>query len=459
VAGVLSLLLLAGSGWGWYLARVAQASVSRTDAIPTSGNSDVHGKSHAGAEMNLLLVGMDSRKGLTVAQQKEYSTGNLSGLHNTDTMMLVHIPSDGSAASFVSFPRDIYAAIPGHGEGKLNSAYLFGYNAASGTATERDAAGARLLIQTISQMSGLQVDHFAEVNLLGFINLSAIVGGVQVNLCQAAHDPDTGASFPAGVQTLTGSQALLFVRQRHGLPRSDLDRVVRQQVYIAGMLRNLLSSNLLLNPVKQRQVVQQVGSSITLDKGLDVFTLASQMQSVRPGNITLQTIPGLTDGRVPSWGDVLQLPSQSVLSDFFASLAHPRPAPTSLTPSSVAPKTLAPGDVTVSVLNGSGVPGAASTAATRLTTAGFLASSGGNAHSTATTTIRYHAGDEAAAATLAARVPGAAMAVDGSLAAGAVQLIIGSDYNGIGKAVTAAAQTSSSYATTERTAADTSCIN
>src|SRR4051794_38536828 len=318
LCGVLSLLLLAGSGWGWYLARVAEASVSRTDAIPTTGNSDVNGSDHAGAEMNLLLVGMDSRKGLTAAQQAEYSTGDPDGVLNTDSMMLVHVPADGSAASFVSLPRDTYVSIPGYGESRLNSAYARGYNASDGTDAERDAAGAQLLIQTVSQFTGLEIDHFAETTLLGFITPSPIVGGFEVTLCAATSAPNPGADFPAGVQTITGADALKFVRQRHGLPHWDLDRVVRQQVYIAGMLRNILSSDLLLDPTKQQAVVEQVGTSVTFDQGLDIFDLASQMQNVQPGSITFQTVPGLTDARI-NGADVLQPPSQDVLNAFFAS--------------------------------------------------------------------------------------------------------------------------------------------
>lgn len=461
VSGLLSALLLAGSGWGWYLVRVAQASVNRTDAIPTTGNSDVNGAQHAGQEMNLLLVGMDSRKGLTPQQQAEYATGDPGAVLNTDTMMLVHIPADGSAASFVSFPRDMYVSIPGHGKGKLNAAYAFGYNSAKGDDAARDAAGARLLIQTISQLSGLQIDHFAEVNLLGFINLSTIVGGVQVNLCKATYDDMTGAHFPAGLQTLSGRQALLFVRERHGLPRSDLDRVVRQQAYIAGMLRNVLSSHLLLDLGKQKAIVKQVGSSVTLDRGLDVFDLAAQMQSVRPGNITFQTIPGLTDARDPQWGDILQLPSRSRLERFFATLTSAPAggsASTAPTTSATAPTTVAPSSVRVRVLNGSVVPRAAATAASALAADGFEATNGGNAARTARTTIKYAPGDEARAATLAAQVPGAAQAADPGLPAGAVQLVIGSDFNGIGKAVDTTPPASAG-AGQPRTAADTSCIN
>ena len=461
LAAVLSVLLLAGSGWGWYLARVAQASVSRTDAIPSSGNSDVNGSDHAGSEMNLLLVGMDSRTGLTPQQQEEFSTGDPDGVLNTDSMMLVHVPADGSAASFVSLPRDTYVSIPGHGKGRLNSAYAQAYNATQGSDAQKDAAGAQLLIQTVSQFSGLQIDHFAEVNLLGFINLSTIVGGVTVNLCQATSDPYSGADFPAGVQTIGGADALKFVRQRHGLPGGDLDRVVRQQVYIAGMLRNVLSSHLLLNLSKQKQIVQQVGSSVTFDQDLDVFDLAAQMQTVQPGSITFQTIPGLTNARIDG-ADVLQPPSAKVLNAFFASLtATPAAASSSAAaPTSKAPQ-VSPGSVTVSVLNGSGEAGAASTAATALEGAGFQAGSGGNADRTATTTVRHRTGDDAAAALVAAQVPGAAVAVDDSVPADTVQLVIGTDYNGIGKAVTAAAPAASSSAAASdvRTAEDAGCIN
>jgi LCP family protein required for cell wall assembly len=457
IAAVLSVLVLAGSGWGWYLVRVAEASVNRTDAIPDSGNSDVSGGDHAGEEMNLLLVGMDSRTGLTPEQQAEFSTGDPEGVLNTDSMMLVHLPADGSGASFVSLPRDTYVSIPGHGEGRLNSAYSRGYNETEGSDAERDAAGAQLLIQTVSQFSGLQIDHFAEIDLLGFINLSSIVGGVQVNLCQATSDPLSGADFPAGVQTISGDDALKFVRQRHGLPNFDLDRVVRQQVYVAGMLRNILSTDLLLDLGKQKAIVEQVGSSLTLDQGLNLFDLAAQMQGVQPGAITFQTVPGLTPIRIDG-ADVLEPPGEEEVEAFFAALAAtPEADPEPEAPGGEAP-TVSPDSVTVSVLNGSGVSGAAATAADELSNAGFEADSGGNADPTDTTTVLHAPGDEAAAALVAAQVPGAALAVDDSLPAGTVELVIGSDYNGIGQAVTAP-EPAPEDAESGRTADDPSCIN
>jgi LCP family protein required for cell wall assembly len=455
VATVLSITVLAGSGWGWYLAQVAQASLGRTDAIPADGNADAQGSDHAGEAMNLLLVGRDSRAGLTPEQQAEFSTGGPEGLLNTDSMILAHVPADGSRAAFVSLPRDLYVPIPGHGKDKLNAAFGYGYTDAPGSEAEKQAAGARLLIRTISAVTGVQVDHYAEVNLLGFVTISSIVGGVQVNLCNAVDDPKSGARFPAGVQTISGAQALAFVRQRDGLPRTDLDRQVRQQVFLAGLIRNVLSSDVLLDPGRQRRLVEQVGSSLTVDDDLDLLDLAAQLQSIRPADITFQTIPGLTDGR-EDVGLVLQPPSPEVLQGFFASLGDTPPS----APAPPSTEAADPGDVTVSVLNGSGVAGAAAAATDALAAAGFRAGTGGNADAVDVTTISHAPGDDAEAAALLAQVPGAAVTVDDSLPAGTVHLVLGADFNGIGQPVTAPTVEAppGSYETSERTAEDTSCI-
>ena len=459
LAAVVSAALLAGSGWGWYLSQVADASLNRTDAIPSSGNDGI------GTDMNLLLVGQDSREDLTPEQLVELNAGaNDSGGLNTDTMILVHVPADGSRASFISFPRDSYVSIPGHGKDKLNAAYAYGYNSAPHDASreEKEAAGAQLLVQTISRLSGLQIDHYAEVDLLGFFNLTTVVGGVEVNLCQAVDDPWSGAHFPAGVQTISGADALKFVRQRHniGTTSTDFDRIRRQQVFIAGVLRKILSEDVLLDLGKQRELVQAAAKSLTVDRSLDLLDLAQQMQSVTAGSIQFQTIPVADPNARDDQGrSVVQLVDEDTLHAFFAQLsAEPDAAQGG---GQAAPETVAPGEVKVAVYNGSGRGGLAGQAATALRAAGFVVTSTGNADSEdyATTEIRYAAGDEALAATLAASVPGAALKQVADASKGTVQLVIGQDFNGVGQAVTAPAAPASSSADTPRTAADTSCIN
>ncbi|WP_369253423.1 LCP family protein [Geodermatophilus amargosae] len=468
VAAVLSVVLLGASGWGWYLGRVAEATVNRTDAIPTAGNSDAGGATEA---MNLLLVGNDSRADLTPAQLAELSAGTDSGI-NTDTMILVHVPADGSRASFVSFPRDSYVEIPGHGMDKLNAAYAYGYTEVDETASEADkqAGGAQLLIQTLSLLTGLRIDHYAEVDLLGFFNLTSVVGGVEVNLCYAVDDSEySGAVFPAGEQTIAGADALKFVRQRHGvrpdgttaLPRGDLDRIVRQQVFIGGVLRKMLSEDVLLDLGKQRELIQAASESLTIDQDLDLLDLAQQMQSVTAGNIEFQTIPIIGDDRDDDGRSILRLADEDTLHDFFADLSAEPEAPVAEAPA--APVTVAPSEVTVDVFNGSGVSGLAAEAADQLETAGFAVGTTGNADSSdySATTIRYAAGDEALATTLAAQIPGAVSEVSDDATSGTVQLVLGEDFDAIGQATQPPADTGETPAPVEepRTAADTSCIN
>lgn len=470
VGAVLSAVLLGTSGWGWYLGRVAEASVNRTDAIPTTGNDETV---HTGAATNLLLVGNDSRDDLSRAQQAQLHAGADGGGINTDTMILVHIPADGSRASFVSFPRDSYVKIPGHGWDKLNAAYAYGYMSTRSDQPQsvRQAAGARLLVQTVSQLTGLQIDHYAEVDLLGFFNLSTVVGGVQVNLCRPVRDSYSGANFPAGLQTISGVDALKFVRQRHGLPRGDFDRIIRQQVFIAGVLRKMLSENVLLNPGKQHDLVQAAAKSLTIDQSLDLMSLAQQMQSVTAGKIQFQTIPYVGDDHDSQGRYILRLKDIDTLHRFFAQLsADPAPSAASpatspAAPAPQAPATVAPGQVKVTVLNGSGASGLAAKAAAELRAQGFVIGGTGNADSMkyTQTQIRYAAGDDALAHTLAAQVPGATLQQATNATSGTLQLVLGSDFTRIGAPAggtsTSAADSTAVKGEDVRTAADTTCID
>jgi LCP family protein required for cell wall assembly len=461
VAGVLSAVLLAGSGWGWYLGQVASATVNRTDAIPTEGND---GTGRAGEAMNLLLVGNDSRAQLTDQQLAEFNAGTDSG-SNTDTMILVHVPADGSKASFVSFPRDSWVEIPGYGWDKLNAAYAYGrMNTPDGASEEATSAqGSQLLVQTVSKLTGLRIDHYAEVDLLGFFELSSVVGGVEVNLCKAVDDREwSGAYFPAGVQTISGADALKFVRQRHNFGpqgRGDFDRIVRQQVFIAGVLRKMLSEEVLLDLGKQRELVRAAAESLTVDQSLDLLRLAEQMQSVTAGSIEFQTVPNRgTDEEEGK--SIVRLEDEDALQAFFAQLsAEPEKEAAPATPE--APATVDPSAVPVDVYNGSGISGLAAKAAAALEADGFPVGSTGNAASTdyEQTVIRFAAGDVALANTVAGAVPGAITEESEDAVKGTVQLVLGTDFNGVGQAVTPAPPAPEVEGEDARTAADTTCIN
>ena len=459
IAAGLAAVLLGTSGWGWYLGRVADASVNRTDAIPTSGNEETV---DTGEAMNLLLVGNDSRASASEEELAQLNTEANAGT-NTDTMILVHVPADGSAASFVSFPRDSYVDIPGYGMDKLNAAYAYGSREAPDGASDAavQAAGAQLLIKTLSSLTGLRIDHYAEVDLLGFFKLSSVVGGVEVNLCEAVQDDFSGVDLPAGVQTVSGEQALAFVRQRHGLLRGDFDRIIRQQTFIAGMIRKMLSDNVLLDLGKQRELVQAAADALTVDQSLDLFSLASQMQSVTPGSIEFQTVPYIDTDTDDRGRSIIRLEDEDVLRTFFADLSA-EPAEEAA-PTTEAPATVAPAEVTVQVYNGSGTSGLAGSAATALEGAGFVVAGTGNADSQdyTVTEIRYAAGDEALANALLAQVPGATLTATDDATAGTVQLVLGSDFNGVGQAVTVApaAAAPATEGEDQFNAANTDCIN
>lgn len=453
LAATLSVLLLVGSGWVWYLRGTAEQNLTRTDALPAAGNTD--GPGADGGATNILLVGSDSRAGATDEELAEKLRTGDSGTMNTDTMLVVHLPSDGSSASVVSFPRDSYVEIPGFGEHKLNAAYSLGFNslAAEASQADRDATGAQLLVQTISSLSGLQIDNYVQVDLLGFYNLTEVVGGVEVNLCAPAQDSFSGIDLPAGVQTISGADALAFVRQRNGLPNGDLDRIVRQQAFIGGVVRNLLSAGVLLNPLKQRDLVEAAANSLTVDANLDLLDLAQQLQNLAAGDVEFSTVPiANPDGNIDG-ASVVLLEDRDVITDFFANLSEePVPPDTS---------TVDPADVRVDVFNGSGTAGLGGDTEVALRELGYDVGSVGNADRAdyTTTEIRYASGLAAQARTLALVVPGARLVELDDLDE-QVQLVIGSDFAGIGQRTVPPAQDPPSGEQEQpRTAADTACIN
>src|SRR5699024_12285860 len=131
-------------------------------------------------------------------------------------------------------------------------------------AAEATQAGRQVMISSVADLTGVTVDHFAEVGLLGFVLLTDAVGGVDVCLNEPVDEPMSGARFDAGPQRLTGSEALSFVRQRQHLPRGVLDRAVRQQVHPASLTRQALSAGTLSNPSRLGRPRSSVERSVVL---------------------------------------------------------------------------------------------------------------------------------------------------------------------------------------------------
>jgi LCP family protein required for cell wall assembly len=427
----ISLLVIVGSGLAWVTFENFTAHVPHGEAVPAlrSGEADPDG-----AAQNILLIGNDTRAGATRAELTALHTGHDKSTANADTMMLLHVPADGARPTLVSFPRDSWVAIPGHGKGKINSAYPDGYNAAKAAGRNEVAAqsaGIVLTIKAIHALTGLYIDHYMQVSLLGFYRISEAIGGVTVclNAAQnASTDKDqfgsgySGIDLPKGVSVIKGVQALAFVRQRHGLPHGDLDRIKRQQYFLKSAFQKLTSAGVLLNPFKLRDMLSAMSSSLLTDPGLDLLALARQFESLTSGKITFATIPNngprliYPDGVETSIVEV----NRPAIPAFVASLEGKRNS----TYDNATPA--ARGSVTVDVLNGTSVAHLAARNARALQGLGFKIDTVDSTPSPAeASVIEYPPGREAQAKALAAVVAHAKAVMTPGVAR--VTLVLGSD--------------------------------
>ena len=304
---LLIALLLAGTailgGALWF-----DTSLRREPAL-----KDYADRPGIGRGTNWLLVGSDSREGLTVEQQKDLATGGDIGSGRTDTILLVHMPGLGSStrATVVSIPRDSYVPIPGHGKDKINTAFAMG--------------GAPLLTQTVEQATGLRLDHYAEIGFGGFAGLVDALGGVTLCLPNPISDPLAGIDLPAGCQKLGGRDALGYVRTRD-TPRADLDRMVNQRQFMSALLRRAASPAVWLNPWRWYSAPHAAVDALTVDQGDHVWDLARLGWALR-GAVTAITVPlgELTDsdaGSVVMW-------NHDAARQLFDALASDAPVPAS----------------------------------------------------------------------------------------------------------------------------------
>ena len=446
LAALLATAVLITSGWAWWTWRGFKQDIRRVNAIAgvNQPKKDIDGK-----DQNILIVGNDDRQTATDAELARLGTTRDGGSLNTDTMMVLHVPADGRKATVISIPRDSYVVIPGHEMNKINSAYPTGVTSGHGSTS----AGARLAVATVSNLTGLTIDHFVQVDLLGFYRISNAIGGVPVNLCAPAKEANSGINLPAGVSVIKGTQALAFVRQRYGFPDGlgDLDRIRRQQYFLSAAFRKLSSAGVLLNPFKLQNLLKAVSQSLYMDNSLDPLKLAEQMQALTAGNLTFSTIP--TDG----FADVSGVGSTVVVNPTeVKTKVRQLVAATTSSPRTSA-QGVAPSTVTVDILNGTGQDGVGARNASVLQKAGFkVAAVDTSPTESAKTIVEYPSGMQSQAAAVAAHVPGAATT---QAEVSVVTLVLGSDgLQASGAASGAPVQSPSTSSSTSRTAAQTGCI-
>ncbi|WP_020668102.1 LCP family protein [Amycolatopsis nigrescens] len=334
LVALLSVVALAATGYAYLTYDQFKSNVHTTDALLGGDDGRPAPPADDGAN-DILLVGTDARTDmqgnpLPLNVLKELRTEEKAGI-NTDTLIVLRIPKNGGKPVGLSLPRDTWLNVPHGGQGKVNSVYGAAKIAAANRERrggERDAAkverdsdqaGRRALVQAVQDFTQIRVDHYAEVNLLGFYLLTEALGGVPVCLKHATEDKDSGADFRAGRQTVSGGEALSFVRQRKNLPRGDLDRIVRQQAFLSSALNKVLSAGTLTSPSMLNQLTDAVRRSIVLDEQLDPLEFAEQAKGIASGDVQFETIPVVTvGGRSPDGQSIVEV-DPSVVRQFVQS--------------------------------------------------------------------------------------------------------------------------------------------
>ncbi|MHA6624747.1 LCP family protein [Pseudonocardia sichuanensis] len=444
VASVL-VLTLTGTAWGLY--RDITAGITTTDVIAGGGD---------GGAQNILLVGVDSRTDaqgnpLPPEVQQMLNSGPDTGVLNSDTIILLHVPEGGGAATAFSIPRDAYVDIPGYRRDKINAAYpaiaaraqerlaAQGVRAGKGRDAEAAQEGRSALIGAVERLTGQTVDHYAEINLLGFHNLTRAIGGVDVCLREPVDDALSGARFPAGPQTISGTDALAFVRQRHGLPDGDLSRIRRQQVFLAAVADKVLAGGTLTDPGRLAALVGVAQQSLVIDEGWDLLAFAQQAADIAAGNLQFLTIP--TEGRETNTrGDVVLVEPREVEAFIEERIAAQRAAAEAAAQAVAAeaadppPPPPPPVDViasryVVDVSNGSDLGGMAGDVSEHLDGLGFVPGIVDNAEPAATSVVRYTDPDADAAQSVADQLGGIEVERDDAVARGHLQVVLGADFD------------------------------
>ncbi|MFI6440808.1 LCP family protein [Streptomyces sp. NPDC050759] len=262
--------------------------------------SKVIDRPEQGDGTNYLIVGSDSRAGLSSEQKKQLHTGSAAG-KRTDSMMILHTGSNGD--TLISLPRDSDVEIPTFVGSESGKTYK-----GTGRHVKLNAAyaedGPELLVRTVEYNTGLKIDHYVEIGFAGFANIVDAVGGVEIDIPKGGmKDTKSGANFTAGKQTLNGDQALAFVRTRYALAGSDLDRTKNQQKFLNALANQVATPSTILNPFKLYPTMGAGLDSLIVDKDMGLYDLGKMfwaMKGVNGGDGTSMNMPisGSTGGNL-----------------------------------------------------------------------------------------------------------------------------------------------------------------
>jgi LCP family protein required for cell wall assembly len=449
---VAAALVLAISGFSYFVVK---------DVSDIGGSHAIESGPSIGAQ-NILLMGLESRtdwqgnilpsavlQALHACNAAEVAAG--CGGNDTNTLILIHIPAGGGKATGFSIPRDDWVnfadTLGSQQSGKIDQAYGVSMAAKESQlraqdpsmsqdqlAYEGNEAGRAATVATVEQLTGVHVDHFAEVNLDGFYELAKVLGGVEVCLNHPVpYDVNSGFSAAhAGYQHLNAKQALAFVRQRDGLPNGDLDRTHRQQAFLDSVIQQLNTEGVLNDLTKVQALLSVAQQYVITDSGWDLLDFVAQMRDLNSANLTFRTLPIVgyqtidgQDANVVNPAYIQQI-VQEVFYPAASTPAASTPAASTPAASPSATATAGSSEVTVDVYNGGSTPGLAGSVSAALVKDGYKAGQIGNASSLSTTEVRYGSGASLGASKIASLFSVSA-AASSSVAAGHVEVMLGAD--------------------------------
>lgn len=281
LACCLTVLAVAAAGTLFYVQHRLDTQVTRVDGV-FDGLDDRPPRVQDGpaAEaLNILLVGTDARS-------DQPTTGSVAragwtpGAQRSDTLMLLHLSSDRKSAAIVSFPRDSWVDVPGHGRAKINAAFSWG--------------GPSLAVETVEQLTSIHIDHLAWIDWAGFEALTDVLGGVRVWVPKTVHDSARDITWTRGMHSLDGKDALLYVRERYGLPGGDFDRIQRQQYFLRAMMDSVRHEFSPTNPRSSYRLIDAATRHLTVDEGFSTSELRDLMNTLtglRSDDVEFLTAP------------------------------------------------------------------------------------------------------------------------------------------------------------------------
>lgn len=453
---LLAAVLVLGSGWAYNI--VGTSPETTSSALTVVGDTGVNASTPKWGTLT-LVVGTDSRtdaQGQTLSKPEQKALHTVSSQQGlaTDTMMVIHTPPDGGRSTIISLPRDTWidddivhapGVVGAYSDGttgpfkanKLNSFYgsakyyhqeflrAEGYSDQAEIERLSNEAGREILISVVQTLIGLQIDHYAEMSMLGFYLLSQAIGGVEVCLIDDVKDHHSGADFPAGHFEVSGVDALAFVRQRHGLPRGDLDRIARQRAFLVGSQQKIMSWELATRPNRISEMVAAADRGLVLDSGSSLLDFGQNMIKISGATAAIPQ-----EGNIDTAAGSALAVNNGKVRSFFADIVAPPADDTPLIPTEFD---VAPATITVDIFNGTMRTGMAAAVGRKMASAdyqrGQLADYPGTTDDSQqkSTTVRYPPGAQAAAEQIVATLGMGKITVDDTVSAGHITVVIGTD--------------------------------